>query len=839
MAKKKLPPKSELPIKDRTIFWTDLSYILPELKNEVWAAQVIYFAKKNGKQFVSYQRTKQYNQFGSMELDELALKKLFDPITPGGGGGQAQYTTASFKAFPGYIHLLNKIRAEIQRTSKQIEANFTDKYSKTRKMRDSYKALYSRQVRAIINENAAILGIPQIQESQDPYKWISNFTKQTKGEEPGNDIVSKFADLIKNKIENDQDLLLYNEMVYRGDYEQAIEKGILFFMFRQNKWDDRWSDEFLDSIIYYNKACGEWYTDRITGRPVIDSFIPDKLYTSPYRRKDGSDIQYYFTEYLISFADAVRTFLAGLSPEKLKEVFEWNKTQGSRHGQSWVEDLERPNRTRDDAMILVGKCGVLSQDYDVFMDAVTPTHSIYEPWNASWEKREQNQYTKVSKDEKHYNVWRTFYYLPPTSAQNGTNTGADYTWQAKFIFDIKVNQDQFRTGEDGRYSTSPLVLWDDSKKPSVADIMSAYMGNINYLWNEYQNCIVNDIQATILSDEMMGGLLSAVDEANAVDEGSKDNPTGGNEIAAAQEQWKMIKQSGKGFMKMVDRQGNKIIDLNSLQMIYKNGLLEKADAVLVQLLKNYEQMAVALGNEPEATKPRVAVAGVEEAAKSSADAKWFVQKGYEQIIKQYGERFVRYILMAGQEAKMYGYTDRWDEFKDILGVSSGLLIEGLEDIAPESIGLTINYVDTSAKRDFMLQLANKYIDQGKMEEDTLYLMMGSDNWKEMWCLIRMEITKRKKEIAAQQALAHEQAMEEKKMDLQIAQALAMTKGAAKDKNIQTQAQAKAMTDKLQNENKARTMADQKEQLKNNKLQQEQQKHQLQRDDATYDALAPK
>jgi hypothetical protein len=838
LAKTKKPTKEEMPIKDRTIFWTDLSYVKPELKNEIWAAQVIYFAKKNARRFADPVRAIKNRRLGSLEIDESKLKELFDPKTPGDGGGQASYTSASFKAFPGYIHLINTIRAEMQRTSKQIEANFTDKYSKTRKMRDSYKALYSRKIRSIINENQRMIGEPEITESQDPYKWVENLSKSEDSKEQGSDIVSKFADLIKNKIENNEDLLLYNEMVYKGDYEQAIEKGIKFYFFGQNRWEDRWADEFADNMIYLNQACGEYYTDRITGRPVIEGFIPELLWVSPFRRKDGADIQYYFIEYLISFKDFVSTIAYGLPEEKLKQVFEYNKTQGSSHGIDWLEQLNRPNRTRDDAMIRIGKCGVLSQDYDIFLDAVKADTAIYEPYNTSWDKREKNEYSKAAIDEKHYNVWRTFYYIPPASATEGSNTNADYTWQANFIFDLKKNLDQSRTGESGRYCTSPLVIYDNHSQATVADIIESYMGNINFLWNDYQNCIVNDVEAAILSDDFMGGLLSAVDEANAVDTGLKDQPSGGNEVAAAQEQWKMIKQAGKGFIKMTDKQGKPIIDPSKLIVVFKNGLLEKADRVLVQLLKNYEQLVIALGNEPEANKPRVPVAGIEEAAKSSANAKWFVQKGYEEIIKQYGERLVRYIITIGQEAKLYGAPQRYDDFKDIIGVSAGLLIEGLEDIPPESIGLNINYVDNSAKKDFMLNFAMQYVSQGKLDEEILYLIQGSDNWKEMWVMVRMGITKKKKEAAAQQQLEHEQIMEQKQMDLKIAMAGIQAKGAAKDKNIQTQAQGKMATDKALNEEKAKTMATQKSQLLNNKNQENQKKAELERQNKTYDALAP-
>jgi hypothetical protein len=827
-----------MPVKDRTIFWSDLSYVPPELKNEVWAAQVIYFAKKNGKLFLDPIRAKEYRKLGALEINEQDIKNMFDPPTPGDGGGKAQYVSADFKAWPGYLHLINNIRAEIQRTSKQVEANFTDKYSKTRKMRDSYKALYSRQVRFIINENAKILGIPQISESQDPYKWISNFTKGQDGEDPGNDIVSKFADLIKNKIENNEDLLLYNEMVYKGDYEQAIEKGIKFYMFQQNKWDTRLSDWVCDDLIYFNKYVGEWETDKIMGRPVLSRFIPELLFHSPCRDKDGEDMQYYYIEFDIAFKDFIRQIGHGLKEEKLKQVFEWNKTQGSTHGLSWIENLERPNKTRDDAMIRVGRCACLSQDYDVFMDAVTPTVAIYEQMNTNWEKRKENEYLSARKDEKHYNVWRTFYYIPPSTASVGSNTNADFTWQANFIFDIRKNQDQFRYGEEGRYSKSPLVFYDNSKNASVADIISAYAPKMNFLWSSYQNCLINDASATILSDEFMGGLLSAVDEANAEDPGMKGESTGPNEVAAAKEQWKMIKQSGKGFIKMVDKQGKPLIDPSKLVVIYKNGLLEKADLLLVQIAKLYEQLVMALGNEPEANKPRVPVAGIEEAAKSSANAKWFVQKGYEEVIKQYGERLVRYILMVKQEVRDYGFSERYDEFKDILGVTDALLIEGLEDIPPESIGLSINYVDNSAKKEFMLNFAMELVGQGKLDEETLYLVQGSDNWKEMWCMVRMGITKKKKEEAAKQQLMHEQAMEEKQMDLKIAQANNKSKADAKDQNIVTQGKVKAGTDKAQNENKARTMADQKQQLLNNKLMQDKNKADLERQNKTHDALAP-
>jgi hypothetical protein len=838
MAKDKKSSKKPPLLTDRSNFWTDLSYIQPDLKGELWCSMAIYFAKKNARRFLDPKRAREYRATDLLEIDKREMDQMFDPITPEGGGGDAKYVTADRKANPVYIHLLNNMRADIQRMGKQIEANFTDKYSKTRKMRDSYKALYSRQVRWIINDFCKELGIPGITEMQDPYKWIKNFTEHQEkghdGKEMGNDVVSKFSDLIKNKIESNEDLMLYNEMVYKGDYEQAIEKGIDYYMMKLNKWDDRWADEIFDNIRHFNKGCLEWYTDRITGRPVIEGFDPALLFVSPFRRKDGEDLQYYFIEYEITFADFIKEIGFGLKPEKLKEVFLWNKSQGTNHGIDWIDDLNRANRLRDDAMIRVGKMGVLSQDYEINMDDVVANWPNYESTGVTWDAYVKNQY-EIQRKDKNYNVWRTFYYIPPTAAQL---SNADYAWQANFVFDIRKNQDQFRTGENGRYTKSPLVIYDNSKQASTTDIVQAYMGKINFAWQSYQNCLVNDIDATILSDELMGGLLSAVDEENAVNPGEGREPTGGNEVEAAQEQWRMIRQSGRGFLKMVDRQGKPILDPAKLIMVYKNGYLERADKFMGQIVNLYTQLNIALGNDPNASKPRVTTPGIQEAVKGSDNAKWFMQKGYECMIKGCAERFVRYILMAGQEAKEIGYTERYEEFRNILGVTDGLLIEGLEDCPPESIGLNIDYTDTSGKKEFVMKLAENLVAQGKLDEDILYLLLSMDNWKSGFCLMRMSLTKKKKEEAAKMQLQHEMTMEEKQEDLKIAQALQKAKADGKDQNQMTQGKIQAMLDEQLNKLKAETQSQIKEQMKNNRIEENNNKAKNERANKTSEALQP-
>jgi transketolase len=91
-----------------------------------------------------------------------------------GGGGDAAYFAADWKANPVYIHLKNIVKADIQRTAKELEVNLTDKYAKTRKMRDNYKLIYQQAFRELINEYAPMVGLSPVSDKQDPYKWAQN-----------------------------------------------------------------------------------------------------------------------------------------------------------------------------------------------------------------------------------------------------------------------------------------------------------------------------------------------------------------------------------------------------------------------------------------------------------------------------------------------------------------------------------------------------------------------------------------------------------------------------------------------------------------------------------------
>lgn len=833
MAKKKKSPIGDPVVKDRTIFWQDLHYIAPHLKNEVWFAQAIYFGKKNARLFLDPKTAKEYREMDSLKVNENDLKEMVDPTTPLGQGGTASYFSSDWRANPAYIRLKNGVKAELQRTAKQLEVNFTDKYAKTRQMKHNYRIHYKNLFRDLINEYAPIVGLPTISASQDPYKWAKNHTQQQEGgdkDKPAeSDLTEKYIDLIQNQIQNDQDLVLYNELLYKGDYEQAIEKGLQHYLVNQNKWNERYSDKYIDDCMHFNKMCGEWMTDLVTGRPLIGYFRPDELWVSPFKQKDGSDILYYLVEHEINFADFVRQIGGNLTATQLQAVYDYNKTQGSVHGQDW----NVTTRVRDSAMIKVGKFACLTQNYDEFIDTMRPSFTNYDSMNLSWNKMPE----EGTVSHNHYNVWYTCDYIPPTT---NALSNADYAWQAQFIFNIRKNQDQFRYGEDGRYSQCPLVIYDNSHQATFTDIVKAYMPKINFAWLQVQNCLVNDVDAMVMSTDFLNGLLSAVDEENKVNISTPGRPGGGNGPDAAMEQWKMIKQAGRGFLNMTDKNGIPLLDPSKLVVYLKNGYLERCEKFLTLAAMLYNDMVRDLLTKDAAdlAKPRTSVASTEEAIKSSGNATWFIQKGYEEFYKSNAERFVQYLLMINKEAKDYNYTKRLDEFKDVLGVANALAIAGMENVPPEKVGLTVNYVDNTSKKDFIMQLATDYMKQGKLDEDFLYLILGCDNWKVGYLMMRIGIKIRKKEQAHMEEIQHQRTMEEKKADFDIANALNAGKGQAKDKNIMTKAKMDAMVGESMDRVKAKTMAQQKDQLKNNRIEQDNNKAALDLKTKVADALSP-
>lgn len=824
------------PVKDLTYWFSDLSFFDPEAKNVLWCSQSLFFCKLNSKVFLDPHLCKEYRKLDRLELDEKVYKQMIDPPTPMDNGGTAEYFASDWMANPINIHLENQLRARVEKIGieNKIQVNEIDKYAKGQKQKDKDQIIFQREFRALINNAQQMLGLPPIKDSQTPYGYVQSLNKDNQDKAVGS--VDSLIDYIKSQIKDSQDITLYETYVYKGDIERAFELGIQHYVINMNKWKVK-QQPFYNDIKNFNKACGRWYIDETTGRGNIEYLEPDRLYVSPFKQNNGEDIMHWYYEYPITFAEFVRQFGTTLTDEQLKEVFELNKYQGSKHGMSWssAKGFKGSN-----ANIMIGVCSVLTQDAEKF--AVEYSNGRVKSMKRaklSWLPKETEEQRQTI-----YNTWYSFYYVPPPGDKTSRNQMADWAWQSQYIFNIHKDIDMYRYGVDMRYAKSTLVIWQDPR-PSFMDLEQAYMPKIHTAWHKFQNCLIQDVTGVVFDYDLLGAMLNAVDEGNKTNPGDPKNPSGGNGPDAAMEMWKMLRQGGMAWMKFRDKNGNMVIqDPSKLFVNINTGHLDKGEKYLKIIFDLYNQMTITLAQnditEGQDPKPRTPVAGIQASVSAAKDGIWFIEFACREFLIMFGERCVQHIITMVKERKKYGFRERWDEFQSVVGRANALMIEGLEDTNPEEIGMTVSLEDVRSKQEYYTQLTTQMLRDGKIDDGDVEMILSAieQNYKYGACLLNISAKKIKAEMAHKEELDFERQMQLEDKRLQTAMALNKSKADGKNSNIQTQAKVDAMVNDALNKGKANTMAAQKEQLLNNKLRQQDHQHELNQAEKVQDALAP-
>lgn len=789
------------PVRDNTMWYSDVTFMPSEDKNQTWMAQFLFFMKQNSVQFLSERRKKDYRRLERGEIDKQDYINLIDPPTPMGGGGQAKYFASDWKTCPIDVHIDNIVRAKLDKVGviNKIQVNEIDKFAKGQRIKEKYKILYQNEFRKFINDILVEIGYPPIKESESPYAYVQSLSVNKGGELV--DTIGNIVDYIRNQVKDSQDLSLYDAFIYKGDIERAFELGIDHFLINLNKWHVK-CESFNNDLKNFNRACGRWYIDETNGRGTVEYLEPDRLNTSPFSEKNGEDIMWWFYEKDITFAEFVRQFGMTLSDEELKEVFELNKVQGAQHGMEWksAKGVKGSN-----AKIRIGFMSCLTQDADKFAETYVNNRTpIWEPKPLSWlpHKNTPSKY-KAEVKQKMYNVWYSCYYVPPPGERLSRNSPVDWGWQSRYIFNIHKDIDMYRYGIDMRYAKSSLVIWKDERM-SFTDIKEAYMPKIRTNWHKFQNCLVQDTTAMAIDWDFISGLLNAVDEGNKNSPGSDTRPTGGNGFDAGMEQWKALRQGGIAFMKFRDRNGNIVVqDPSKFFVLVDTKHLDKAERYLKLILEQYNLMTLSLAQnditEGADPKPRTPVAGLQASLEATRDGMWFIEKPVREFLIMFGERCVQHLINLVKEKKKYNYINRWEEFESVVGIANAMLLNAVEDLQPEEIGLTVTLEDVSAKKQYYTELTTQMLKDGEISFEDVEMIIDTiqENYKYGAALLSLAAKKRAREKADMEEVQHERAKELQQMQLQTAMMLNKAKGESKDQNIATQGKVdQALQDQL-------------------------------------------
>jgi hypothetical protein len=199
----------------------------------------------------------------------------------------------------------------------------------------------------------------------------------------------------------------------------------------------------------------------------------------------------------------------------------------------------------------------------------------------------------------------------------------------------------------------------------------------------------------------------------------------------------------------------------------------------------------------------------------------------------FAERFVQWVLCIIKERKKYGIDRRWREFSEVIGLAQALMLEGIEDMQPEEIGLNVTFENTEAMREYVFNLANQMAAQREVSREAAGLVIdtvNSGSYKYAYALLMLGANEqeRKMQEAQQQQFQQEMALKDK--DLEIAQTLQAAAAQGRNSNIQTQGQVDAAIDQQVNDGKYRTQSALVQQRHDNKMQSDQQKSELKKDE---------
>lgn len=790
----------------RFLYYTDLHYISPEEKKDpLWAASNLVFMKYNGKPFLDAETAKKYRAIDAGHINESDYKKVFDPIDPvTKKGGTADYVSADWKGNPIHIHINNIVEANLEKIPINLFCKAVDEYAMLKQQRDNQQIIGRREFMRFLNDMNAKLGLPKLKPTDDPFKYAERMARGTT-EPPKTgmkkmevvDAPTGLLESIKAAIDDNEDLALYNEFIYKGDVEIAIELGLQYY-FKKNKFP-RLGERLIADIRNFNRACGRWYTSLTTGRPIMEYLDPAQVWVSPFNEPDGRDIVYWFIEYDVTFGDFVKMFGKNLSKEDLQIIFERNKSNQAMHGFNWDRcSAGQKNAAR----IRIGYAEWLSQDCDVFSEGEVNGNLSYQKKPFGWDVSKYSN-KKRKKEERHYNVWYKCYYTPLRGLQDaqGCVQISEFIDQAKYIFDFGKVQDQQRYDDDDRNACCSLVVWKRSGM-SFAEVMERFMPKIHLQWMKYQNYLAQNDVYKIYANELLEAMMEIADEA---DKKSSE--------ANKMEWLKMLEQTGRGVSKMTDNKGNPIKPIE----VFKVGYGQAGIDCLNNIQALYNQMTIALSisdvREGIDPKPRTSLGGIQLSLAASNNGTYFVEKGYMDMIIEFSNRMLYYMNQIVEE----GDSKRLQEFKDVVGQANGWAYEAIGDIPKHRLGLYVENVNTDQQKQYLVQLADQMVKAGQLDIEALSLIIKVENYKYATVLMIMKYKQKQRQLREEAAIVHQREMEKKGMDLEIIKQTFVSKEQAKTISIDRMGEWDAKIVELEARLKSQTQLMLKDVIKNNRI----------------------
>jgi hypothetical protein len=780
------------------------SYMVQDIDmvfDKQWAINFVKRAYNNRQYIVDIEKLKKYRDLDIGIIDVPDLKNSFDKKgKDNADGGQAAYVNADFKPCPLFQSLNQITKGYILDEMGDIQVNGLDRISHSKKIKERHKKAIDRYTIDYFNFINSLT-------NDAPLPYTTNIGKLLSGKDESStegEGVS-MIEQIKAELDDDTSFAILSDIGALKDGVESAHESMIKYFIEDGNFKDVICDDIARDIMHVRAFVYRVYTSAKDGTLKYHYCDLANVNTSPFKLKDGSDIDYIFEEFVVSWSEFMQMVGGKLELEMIRKIYEANRLG---YGQANRDYVEWSATTNVDAKFYSSVSNT-----SIRLGYMELKKQIHDPNNG-----------------KYYDNIKKFYYLPIFS--NGFMLKNE-----DCVFDIGDLQDMTRFGGMLEMSKFSYVVTRDNSYQSWYEIAESNLKLLNILYNQYQNTISGIVpRGLFYAEETLRELVS--DMMIAKEEYLREN---GKEIGNMDGEFqkmlrdviKRTEQSGKGIFKRKSGDNNeKSIDPPTFTIQHQ--LYDDAQQLAQQILTIYNMLITSLGTNPQmlgqAPRPRQAVRGLEIASQSGLTMLQDMVAMFNFGLKELGSRVIYYdqvVIKEFDKNTLEPKTQRAEQMKGVLGDLGVNWLEIYNDMPMQKCGMIIQPKPTAEERVMVFDYAMQLEMQGKLPVGTALSTKHIQNPK-MAFLWMMAIAKKQERIMVenqmqmqqQQAQAQQQAMQ---MQMQQQQAQAQQQAGI-------QAQLAQMNEQLKTQGQVAV----KDKTNQNRLEENQQQAELDMAKATHE-----
>lgn len=688
---------------------------------EEWCANYIAMAYNNRQPIVDLEKLRKYRNLDHGITDPKDVNNFWDKKGDDNPqGGKAEYFNSDRKPCPLYQSLNQITRGYIQGDSVDIQVNAIDQISVNKKIKARQKEQLKTYIIDYMNFIGGIMG-------QQPLPYNTNIEKHVNGDQEGANVGDSLAmiDQIKSELADDPSYALLSEVGALKDGFETCHENMIKFMISDGNYMDRISSENVGDIMKVNAFANRCYTSAKDGTFKYMYCDIGELNVSPFKEKDGSDIDYIFQEETISWSKFMELVGGRLSKEKLQEIYEANRFGFSQFN-GYLQWSETPQfyNVLNNTNIRIGYFELKKQVHD-------------------------------TNNGKYYEVIKKFYYLPIFSS--------GYLLKSpKYVFDIGNLQDMHRFGGMLEMANFSWIIFRDNSYQSWYETQEGILVMMNNLWNQYQNTASGIMpRGVVFAEETLTEIANEM--LKAQEEELKLN---GGEIANMGIAYQKIMddiikrfvQSGRGIFKRKSGQ----LDEKSLDpplIPIQHQIYDDLQLLIGQIMSLYNMMIMSLGTNAQmlgqAPKPRQTVRGIELASESGLTMLKDMTAQYQFGLKELAKRIIYYDEVVIKEFNKKTFDPKSQRAEQMKGILGELGINWLEIFSDDSIkkyGILIQSRPTAEEKVMIFDYAMGLEQLGKLPIGSALTTKYIDNPKLAYLWL-MATAKREQRIAVENQMA--------------------------------------------------------------------------------------